>query len=69
MLGNLLKKIFGSRNDRIIREYSHAVNIINGMESTIAALSDADLRAKTDAFKQRIQSGETLDDLLQGQIL
>jgi preprotein translocase subunit SecA len=64
MLGNLLKKIFGSRNDRIIREYSHAVNIINGMESTIAALSDADLRAKTDAFKQRIQSGETLDDLL-----
>lgn len=64
MLGNLLKKIFGSRNDRIIREYSHAVNIINGMESTIAALSDADLRAKTGAFKQRIQSGETLDDLL-----
>ena len=64
MLGNLLKKIFGSRNDRIIREYSHAVNIINGMESAIAALSDADLRAKTDAFKQRIQNGETLDDLL-----
>lgn len=64
MLGNLLKKIFGSRNDRMIREYSRTVGIINDMESTIAALSDADLRAKTDEFKQRIQNGESLDDLL-----
>ncbi|UJP05037.1 MAG: preprotein translocase subunit SecA [Nitrosomonas sp.] len=64
MLGNLLKKIFGSRNDRMIREYSHSVGAINALETTIAAVSDAELRAKTDAFRQRIQDGETLDDLL-----
>lgn len=64
MLGNLLKKIFGSRNDRMIREYSRIVSTINGMESDIAALSDTDLRAKTDEFRRRIQDGETLDDLL-----
>ena len=64
MLGNLLKKIFGSRNDRMIRECYRTVDVINGMESTIAALSDTELSAKTDEFKQRIQNGEELDDLL-----
>ena len=64
MLGNLLKKIFGSRNDRMIREYYRTVDVINGMESTIAALSDTELSAKTDEFKQRLQNDEELDDLL-----
>ena len=64
MLGNLLKKIFGSRNDRMIKQYTQAVRTINELEPAIAALSDADLRAKTDEFKQRIQNGETLDALL-----
>ncbi|WP_297324960.1 preprotein translocase subunit SecA [Nitrosomonas sp.] len=64
MLGNLLKKIFGSRNDRMIKQYAQTVRTINEMESTIAGLSDADLRAKTDEFKQRIQDGETLTALL-----
>ena len=64
MLSNLLKKIFGSRNDRMIRQYSQTVRIINEMESAITGLSDADLRAKTDEFKQRIHNGETLDALL-----
>ncbi len=64
MLGNLLKKIFGSRNDRMIKQYAQTVRIINEMESTIAELSDADLRAKTDEFKQRVQDGETLTVLL-----
>ncbi|PXW86808.1 protein translocase subunit secA [Nitrosomonas sp. Nm84] len=64
MLGNLLKKIFGSRNDRMIKQYAQTVRIINEMESTIAELSDTDLRAKTDEFKQRIQNGETLTALL-----
>ncbi|MDE2388117.1 MAG: preprotein translocase subunit SecA, partial [Betaproteobacteria bacterium] len=64
MLGNLLKKIFGSRNDRMIKQYTQAVRAINELEPAIAALPDADLRAKTDEFKQRIQNGETLDALL-----
>lgn len=64
MLSNLLKKIFGSRNDRMIKQYSQTVRVINEMESTIAGLSDTDLRAKTDAFKQRVHNGETLDALL-----
>ena len=64
MLSNLLKKIFGSRNDRMIKQYSQAVRVINEMEPAIAGLSDADLRAKTDEFKQRVHNGETLDALL-----
>ncbi|SEG13757.1 preprotein translocase subunit SecA [Nitrosomonas ureae] len=64
MLGNLLKKIFGSRNDRMIKQYSQVVRAINEMEPVISGLSDDDLRAKTDKFKQRIQNGEELSDLL-----
>ncbi|PSJ18803.1 preprotein translocase subunit SecA [Nitrosomonas supralitoralis] len=64
MLGNLLKKIFGSRNDRMIKQYSQIVRAINEMESAIAELSDTELRAQTDKFKQRIQNGEELNDLL-----
>lgn len=64
MLGNLLKKIFGSRNDRMIKQYSQVVRAINEMEQVISELSDADLRAQTDKFKQRIQDGEELNDLL-----
>ncbi|SEQ22349.1 preprotein translocase subunit SecA [Nitrosomonas ureae] len=64
MLGNLLKKIFGSRNDRMIKQYSQVVRAINEMEQVISELSDVDLRAQTDKFKQRIQDGEELNDLL-----
>lgn len=64
MLGNLLKKIFGSRNDRMIKQYTQTVRSINELESAIAGLPDTDLRGKTDEFKQRIQNGETLDALL-----
>ena len=64
MLSNLLKKIFGSRNDRMVKQYSQAVRVINEMESAIAGLSDTELRAKTDEFKQRIHNGESLDVLL-----
>ena len=56
MLSNLLKKIFGSRNDRMVKQYSQKVRSINEMEPTIAGLSDAELRAKTNEFKLRIQN-------------
>lgn len=64
MLNNLLKKIFGSRNDRMIKRYFQTVRVINELESTIAPLSDSDLRGKTDELKQRLSNGEALDALL-----
>jgi preprotein translocase subunit SecA len=64
MLSGLLKKIFGSRNDRLVRQYMNAVRKINALEGEVSALSDEALRGKTAEFKQRLASGETLDALL-----
>jgi preprotein translocase subunit SecA len=64
MFTNPLKKIFGSRNDRLLRKYAHTVQAINALESGLRELSDADLRALTGVFRQRVQNGETLDNLL-----
>ena len=64
MLNTLLKKVFGSRNDRLIKQYFQTVDTINTLEPTIAALTNAQLRTKTDEFKQRVKDGETLDALL-----
>ncbi len=64
MINSLLKKIFGSRNDRLLRKYSHAVHAINALESQMQKLSDADLRARTEVLRQRASNGQTLDDLL-----
>jgi preprotein translocase subunit SecA len=61
---NIFKTLFGSRNDRVIRKMRKVVDRINALESGVAALSDADLRAKTDEFKNRLTKGETLDALL-----
>ncbi len=64
MISGLLKKIFGSRNDRLIKQYSQTVKRINAFEPALQALSDEQLRAKTDEFRQRHANGESLDDLL-----
>ena len=64
MVGKLLKKIFGSRNERLIKQMRKVVDKINELEPTMQALSDEQLQAKTDEFKQRLEKGETLDDLL-----
>jgi preprotein translocase subunit SecA len=64
MITTLLNKIFGTRNDRILKQLSKTVAVINSLEPKFTALSDAELRGKTDEFKQRLQQGETLDDLL-----
>ena len=61
---NILKTLFGSRNDRVIRRMRKEVERINALEPSIAALSDVDLRAKTDEFKKRLAQGEKLDALL-----
>ena len=59
-----LTKLFGSRNDRLLKQYRKTVDRINAMEPSLEKLSDADLRAKTDEFKRRIADGASLDDLL-----
>lgn len=64
MLSNLLKSIFGSRNDRLVKQYSKIVRTINELEAVISPLSDEELRNKTDEFKQRVANGEKLDQLL-----
>jgi len=64
MITGLLKKVFGSRNDRLLRQYMHGVRAINALEAEIAKLSDAALQAKTAEFKQRNADGESLDKIL-----
>jgi preprotein translocase subunit SecA len=59
-----LTRIFGSRNDRIVKGYRHAVRAANGFEAAVQALSDEALRAKTDEFRRRLADGATLDSLL-----
>ena len=64
MISGLLKKIFGSRNDRLVRQYSQTVRAINALEPEIEKLSDEALKAKTDEFRKRLADGASLDDLL-----
>jgi preprotein translocase subunit SecA len=63
-LGSLARKIFGSANDRRIKGYGPRVAAINALESELAALSDDDLRARTDAFRAEVAAGKSLDELL-----
>jgi preprotein translocase subunit SecA len=64
MAKNLLTQIFGSRNDRLLKQYRKGVERINALEPQFEQLSDEQLRAKTDEFKARVAQGQTLDDLL-----
>ena len=64
MLSKLFRKLFGSRNDRLVKQYFEQVAVINALEPEMQALSDEQLRAKTEEFKSRFQAGETLDQLL-----
>ncbi|MCH9769245.1 MAG: preprotein translocase subunit SecA, partial [Gammaproteobacteria bacterium] len=60
----LLKKLFGTRNERILRSYNKVVSQINALEAAMQALSDSELAAKTNEFKQRLEAGDTLESLL-----
>lgn len=64
MIANALKKIFGSRNDRLLKVYSKRVQQVNALEKDYEALSDDQIRAKTEEFKQRVAGGESLEGLL-----
>lgn len=61
---SLFKKLIGSRNDRLLKQYRKQVAQINALESTFEALSDSELQAKTDEFRQRLADGATLDKVL-----
>ena len=63
-MAKFLTRIFGSRNQRLLRQYSKAVKKINSLEEGLQALSDSDLRAKTEEFRKRYTEGETLEELL-----
>jgi preprotein translocase subunit SecA len=64
MLGKVLTKVFGSRNERQIKRYGRLVGRINALEEEFQALDEAALKAKTFEFKERLAAGESLDDLL-----
>lgn len=64
MVGKLFRKIFGSRNERLVKEMRKIVAQINELESGLQSLSDDQLKAKTDEFRQRLEQGEILDTLL-----
>jgi len=64
MISNILTRIFGSRNERLLKQYAQAVRQINGLEPAMVALSDDELRGKTAILKGRIAAGETFDAVL-----
>lgn len=64
MFNTMMKKIFGSRNERVVKRLMSKAQRINDLEPEFQKLTDEQLRAKTDEFKKRLQAGESLDDLL-----
>ena len=64
MATNFLTQIFGSRNDRLVKQYRKTAERINALEPSLELLTDEQLRAKTQEFKDRVTAGESLDDLL-----
>ena len=64
MFNRILTGIFGSRNERLIKQMQKSVARINALEPSMQALSDEELRARTDALKARLAAGETVDDIL-----
>ncbi|MFT7260405.1 MAG: preprotein translocase subunit SecA [Glaciecola sp.] len=63
MFAGTLKKVFGSRNDRLLKNLKKTVVVVNGYEKAFEALSDNELKSKTAAFKERLEKGESTDDI------
>lgn len=61
---DFIKKLFGTSQDRVVRRYSKIVSQVNEWDEKLKALSDDQLRSKTEEFRQRLEKGETLDDVL-----
>ena len=66
MLKKILNNFFNSRNDRLLKEYSKKVTLINELEPQLKKLKDSDFKAKTKEFRSRCKAGEKLEDLIVG---
>ena len=64
MIKKIINSFFGSRNDRLLKEYSHKVNLINQLEPKVKKLKDNEFKSKTREFKNRVKDGEKLEDLI-----
>ncbi len=64
MIANLLKKIFGSRNERLLKQFRKTVLVINSLEADLKKLTDDELKANTEQFKERVKNGTPLDEIL-----
>ena len=64
MASKLLTRLFGSRNQRLIKKMNHVVQVISGLEPSMQSLSDDQLAAKTDEFRDQLKEGKSIDDLL-----
>ncbi len=64
VIGTAIKKVFGTKNERVIKKIHPVVDEINSLEEATKKLTDNELKAKTGEFKQRIDNGEPLDELL-----
>jgi len=64
MFGNILTKVFGSRNQRLLKQMNKRVDSINALAESVKKMSDEDLAAATPKFRERLEQGETLDDIL-----
>ena len=63
MIGGMLKRVFGSTNDRIVKSLQNTIANASALEAEVEPLSDEDLKARTDWLRQRVANGETLDDI------
>ena len=64
IINNVLSKVLGSHNDRLIKKYNSQVNKINSLEEQMKSLSDSDLSSMTDKLKERLKENETADNVL-----
>ena len=64
MFGAIARKLFGTANDRTVKALQRQVEAINALEPSVTGLSDAELRMRTDWLRERLEKGETLDDIL-----
>ncbi|HBS28752.1 MAG TPA: hypothetical protein DEB06_04720, partial [Phycisphaerales bacterium] len=64
IVGPLVNRIFGTRNERFVRRYNQRVDQINALEGRVRALTDGQLRAKTEEFRAAVRGGKAVDDLL-----
>ena len=64
MFPKILTQLFGSRNERLLKTYRRIVDKVNSLEPQFEKLTDAELRAQTESFRQRLANGSTLDDIL-----